>query len=279
VKFSVVIGNPPYQPPVVNEGGSGSGAVLWDKFVMAGIKLLKPHGYLCFVHPAKWRKPQDKLGAEMRKYQFHYLEMHTDSDGLKTFGATTRYDWYVMQNCPADGNTNIKDEVGNTLTMDITKWPFIPNTQFDLVEKLLAKGKEERCVILYDGSTYDRRKEWMATDKGHKHIYPCVNSTGLKGVRCYYSNTKDKGLFGISKLVFSDARHVVNAVLDLNGEYAMTQNAMAIPVSYKKEGEAMKLALESERFNAFLKSCRWSNFRIDYRMFQFFRKDFWREFL
>ena len=52
-----------------------------------------------------------------------------------------------------------------------------------------------------------------------------------------------------------------------------------IQIDSKTEGEEMKKALESEKFNNFLKACRWSNFRIEWQMFKYFRKDFWKEFI
>ena len=284
MKFWHIIGNPPYQPSVnrgkdKGDGGSGSGNVIWDKFVTKSLDVLKTNGYLCLVHPAKWRKPLDKVGEEMMKHQFHYLEIHNDQDGLKTFGATTRYDWYIMQNCLVTTKTVIKDEIGNTIKLDIAKLPFVPNFDFDLSARILAKDGEEICKIHFISGAYRVYLPHMSKEKRENFIYPCVTATSTEGIRLCYSNTKDRGLFGIPKLIFSDARHIVNAVVDWEGEYGMTQNAMGIQIDSKTEGEEMKKALESEKFNTFLKACRWSNFQIDYRMFKFFRKDFWKEFV
>ena len=279
MKFSVIIGNPPYQPPVEDKGGGGSGSrnTLWDKFVELSLELVEKDGYLCLVHPAKWRKPLDELGKRMKAKQFHYLEIHNANDGIKTFGAGTRYDWYILQNTLATNSSIVKDELGEEHKIDLSKMDLIPNFDFELLEKVLAKPGCPKCEILFSYKNYETRQEWMNEKQDNTFKYPCVTATADKGVRLWYSSKKGE-FFGIPKIIFSDAYQVSNAVVDMGGKYAMTQHAMAIPISSQQEGEQMKQALESEKFNTFLKACRWSNFQIDWRMFQFFRKDFWKEF-
>jgi hypothetical protein len=56
-KFSVVIGNPPYQPDIKKEGkGSGSGNKIWHKFVELGFELCEDYGYTIMVTPNNWRR-------------------------------------------------------------------------------------------------------------------------------------------------------------------------------------------------------------------------------
>jgi len=93
--FDAIIGNPPYQPPSNNKKGGKS---IWDEFVKYSLKNLKVKGLLLYVHPALWRKPKNKMRDIMFNKQIHYLSIHNDSEGLKNFGATTRYDYYLMEN-------------------------------------------------------------------------------------------------------------------------------------------------------------------------------------
>lgn len=51
------------------------------------------------------------------------------------------------------------------------------------------------------------------------------------------------------------------------------------PINDKYEGEKIKNALMSDKFNSLLKSCMWGNFRIDWKLFTYFKKDFWKEFI
>ena len=59
----------------------------------------------------------------------------------------------------------------------------------------------------------------------------------------------------------------------------MTQGAIAIVINDNIEGENIKNALLTDRFNEILKSCMWGNFRIDWKLFTNFKKDFWKEFI
>jgi hypothetical protein len=65
----------------------------------------------------------------------------------------------------------------------------------------------------------------------------------------------------------------------MNGEFGMTQHSMAIKVSSLDEAENIKKVLLSDRFTNFLESVMWSNFQIDWRLFGFLKKDFWKEFI
>jgi hypothetical protein len=100
-KFNLVIGNPPYNA----SGGTGTGNTIWQEFVKRSLNtLLDDNGYLVYVHPSGWRKPQSEkskfrglLTLMTHDNQMLYLEMHNAKDGLKTFNEGTRYDWNVIQ--------------------------------------------------------------------------------------------------------------------------------------------------------------------------------------
>lgn len=59
----------------------------------------------------------------------------------------------------------------------------------------------------------------------------------------------------------------------------MTQHSMAIIVSDIEEANNIKKALLSSNFNDFLKTVMWSNFQIDWKLFSYLKKDFWKEFI
>ena len=58
----------------------------------------------------------------------------------------------------------------------------------------------------------------------------------------------------------------------------MTQHAIGINDDIENL-EDIKKALETDKFKNILKSCLWSNFQIDWRLFTYFRKDFYKEFI
>ena len=65
----------------------------------------------------------------------------------------------------------------------------------------------------------------------------------------------------------------------MKGVYGMTQGAMAIQVNSLEEAINISKAISSDKFNTILKSCLFGNYRIDWNIFTYFKKDFWRDFV
>ncbi len=283
-KFDIVVSNPPYNLGQNAKGKRGGGDTLWDKFVIKTLNnILKEKGYLVFVHPTLWRKPQSEKSSSkevnklMMNKQIHYLEMHDSKDGMKTFNAGTRYDFYLLENCEIYKETMIKDE--NKLDyVDLRKLDFIPNKGLDFFVKLLAKEGDQKCQIIFNRTNYGTDKPWVSETKDETHKYTLIHSTPKKGTRYMYSSRNDNGHFGIPKVIFGDSG-IYDVIIDMNGEFGMTQHSMAIKVSSLDEAENIKKVLLSDRFTNFLESVMWSNFQIDWRLFGFLKKDFWKEFI
>lgn len=284
-KFDIVIGNPPYNNDQKAEGKRGGGDTLWDKFVIKVLNsFLKKNGYLVFVHPTLWRKPQSERSTSkdvselMMKKQILYLESHDSNDGMKTFNAGTRYDFYVLENCPIYKETLINGEDRKDIKVDLRNYDFIPNYNLELFDKIVAKKDDERCPILFNVSNYETRKGWVSDEKNDEFKYTLIHSTPKGGTRYKYSSRNDNGHFGIPKVIFGESG-IGDVIIDMNGDYGMTQGAMSIIVSSIEESNNIKKALLSEKFNDFLKTVMWSNFRIDWRLFNYLKKDFWKEFI
>ncbi len=284
-KFDVVVGNPPYNNDQKAEGKRGGGSTLWDKFVIKVLNyFLKENGYLVFVHPTLWRKPQSDRSTSkdvselMMKKQIHYLECHDSNDGLKVFNAGTRYDFYVLENCPIYKETLINGEDRKNVLVNLKNYDFIPNYNLELFDKIIAKEGDDKCPILFNVSNYETRKSWVSDDKNDEYKYTLIHSTPKGGTRYKYSSRNDNGHFGISKIIFGDGG-IGDVIIDMNGEYGMTQHSMGILVSSLDEANNIKKALLSNNFNEFLKTVMWSNFQIDWKLFSYLKKDFWKEFI
>ena len=287
MKFDCVVGNPPYQMPKANDADSthcikAGAATLWDKFTDMSIQsLVKDNGYVALVHPAGWRRPNTngrKIGQVIRSRQVLYLELHSIQDGIKHFGATTNYDWYVLRNKRNDGHlTTIKDYAGETCSLCIADLPFIPNERITDILPLLAKNGEASCEIIRDYSSYFTRKPIMSETQSEVYKYPCIYSMPQKGTQLMWSSTKEKGHFGIPKVVFSNGAGSTVEV-DYTGKYGLTQFAYGL-VDDVENLPSIKKALESRDFLDLCKCFRFTLDKYDGDILRLFRKDFWKEFI
>ena len=56
----------------------------------------------------------------------------------------------------------------------------------------------------------------------------------------------------------------------------MSQLTFGIPIHSKKEGDKIIKAINSDYFKEILKATKWSSFQTDYRMFYYFKKNFYQ---
>lgn len=271
--FDLVIENPPYQKDArdVRKGGYG-GRSLWDKFVIKSLEILKNKGYMVMIHPSSWRKPEHEMWDIITKNNILYLEIHSKKDGEKTFNASTRYDWYVVEKIPNKSKTIVVDERGQTSKIDLSKWNFLPNYMIKEMEQIINPNKG--IEVIYSASSYETRKKWISKDKTSEFKYPVVHSMNQKGLDIIYSS-EDKGHFGIKKVIlsFNEKQYPYN---DYRGEYGMSQIAYGIPIKSKEEGEQIIKAIQSPFIEQIIKATKWSTFQTDYRMFKFFDKNFYQ---
>ena len=280
-KFDVVFGNPPYNAP----GKGASGNTIWQHFVRKSMTLINPDGYLVFVHPPGWRKPNTPKGKFNGLFKdmcqdntLVYLDINDSKKGNETFHCGTRYDWYVIKMTKPNGTlTTIRDERDQILTCDLSSYKWLPNAMIDLMNQILNNGSEA-CHIIQSMSAYEPRKKWMSKTQTPVFRYPCVHATNKGETRFMWSNTKGNGHFGVSKVIFGDSG-INEPIIDLEGKYGMTQHAMAIQVSNLQEAELIVKALKSDKFKTFLKSCIWSSFAIEWNMFSDFKRTFYKSFV
>ena len=284
MKFDVVIGNPPYQAPKErkdkNSKDGACGKSLWKNFVVKSMSLVKENGHIALIHPSLWRKPENALFSEFKARDLIYVEMHSLDDGIKTFRASTAYDWYILKNSKYNGKTIIKDINGNVELVDISDFNCIPSASLELFQKLLAKNGEEKCEVIFSYSTYETRKPWMSDKQSPEFKFPCVYmNTKEKGMQFWYSKTNKNGHFGKKKVIISENGGFLGIYNDYKGEYGLTQFMFGITINSKKEGEQLSKSIQSEEFKEIWKATQWMSNHREWRTFKYFRKDFWKEFV
>lgn len=287
--FDIILGNPPFNASQEATGKKGGGDSLWPDFVEKSLSLLEKNGYLVFVHPSAWRKPEKKYEDDnkqpnlfkkmTRDHQIEYLEIHSKADGVKMFGVQTRYDWYVLKNTPCFKKTIINDETGKIQNIDLRKWEFLPNCYYNEIKRLISKTNT--LDVIYSRNQFGTDKSWTKEKESKEYKYPLVHSTPIGDPRFYWTNTKIPAIkntvemFGQKKVIFGESG-INNVILDIDGIYGMTQGAIGLKINNNKEGIILKKTLESEEFERILKAMNFGNFRIDWRIFLYIRKDFYK---
>jgi SAM-dependent methyltransferase len=280
--FNMVCGNPPYN----SSGDTATGNTIWQDFTKKALnEWLLPNGYLLFVHPPGWRKPNTERGKFTKMFdlmtkqnQMIYLEIHGIKDGQRVFNCGTRYDWYLIEKTNQYKNTIIADEDGTRNEINLSELSWLPNSNILEINKIIAKDDCERCPIIQSMSAYEPRKKWMASKETEEFKYPCVHSTPKAGIRYMYSKVNDRGHFGVSKVIFGESG-IYKPVIDMEGKYGMTHGAMAIQVDNLEEATFISKVIENDKFDKVIQSCIFSSFRIDWNIFKEFKKDFWKEFI
>ena len=271
--FDLVVGNPPYNIP----GQTDTGNTIYQQFIIKALtEWIKPKGYLLFVTPRAWRKPvayrsknKGMFDLMTQKNWMKYLEIHNKKDGKKMFNAGTNYDWYLIKKTKPK-STIVKDEMGKKQKINLKNWPWLPNYNYRLIKKLLAKDNQ-KTVDVISSSDFHSTKNTMSNIKDKKHKYVCIHSTPKKGIIYFYSSQKPQK---IPKVIFGNSGPSL-AISNKKGKYCLTEHAIGI-VDKEKNLDKILKALKSDKMNDIFKACLWSNFQIEWKMFKNFKKNFYK---
>lgn len=280
MKFDVVLGNPPYQEKV----GPKKTESLWNKFFQISIDVLKQDGFLSLIHPSGWRNIAGKfkdVQTTIKSKKVNFLSIHNEKDGMETFGAETRYDYYILQNTPCDGfKTKVRFQDGETKDLVLDDMEFIPNGGIDLLDRLMAKNGDETVELIYSRSDYGTDKNHTSKEQTDEFIHPVVYTVNyLSQPTFYYSSTNQNGHYGKPKVIWSNGRiSSIGNYIDFNGEYALTQFAYAI-VDTVENLNNIKTALDSKKFKNLMELCAVGQLTVNHKVVAKFKKDFWREFI
>jgi SAM-dependent methyltransferase len=294
MKFDIVLGNPPYQTPKKGAyKGAAGHRTLWDGFVKHSLELLKPGGYLGFITPANWRRPDSALYTLMtRDNVLRYLHIYGKEAGKTMMGIQSRFDVYILERGPdsnldakVDENTKnqdpikdkgvvIIDEKGEEhRDIDIDNWPFLPNFAFDKIRNILVPIGEQRndrgIPILFSASADDART--LSKRRTEKSRFPVVHNITRRGLGIRWSSKKSP-FFGKKKVLlnFNEKQY---PVYDAKGEYGMSQLTFAIPVKGEKDADRWISAIHSEWFREILEATKWGAFQTDHRMWKYLDRE------
>lgn len=286
MKFDYIVGNPPYQQQV----GPDKTQQIWSELVVKFYDLLKDGGEMSMIHPGGWRFTTDGSMKNLKKIKeiystnkITYAEFNDISVGYETFGVGTDFDIINLVKKSSNEKTYVKTKSGKH-KINFNEFNIIPTDRIDLYKRLKAKAGEEKVEILTN-MKYHTQLSHMSEDLNDEFKFPCIYTiTENKGIKCHYSNSNKHGDFGIKKLILK--RAATSNILDLEGQYGMTQFAFAI-IDTSENLVRIQKALESKEAKLlkryFFGAITPVNAYIDglgnmLKAMKEFRKDFWKDF-
>ena len=284
-KFDVIIGNPPFNKPKTGvQTGTKAKNTLWDNFIINSLYSLKPNGFLGFINPANWRGVSPnyrELWNQMSNKQLLYLHIYGVNDGRHFFNVNSRFDLYILHNTINTKQTEVIDELGETHHFKLNEMPFLANYAFDEINKILIKNENEtgvNVIMSYSNYFAYNKNKKMNKTKTEEFKYPVVHTITKNGLGIWYSNTNERGHFGLSKVIlnFNVKQYSYDEQNDYEGKYGMSQISFGIPINSKKEGDLILKAIDTPNFKKIISATKWAAFQTDYRMFNYFRKDWYK---
>ena len=176
--------------------------------------------------------------------------------------------------------TKVKCQDGAIERADLSEMEFIPNGMFSEIQKLLAK-KGDETVEIFNNSSYHTQRSHMSKTQSEEFKYPCIDNVNTKheAGKVYWSNIKNKGHFGVSKIIMGSFG--INTLLDKNGEYGLTQHGIGIvdTVENLKRIEEVLNNEEFQNLNKMTDVAGTKDVPLNHKAIALFRKDFWKEFM
>ena len=280
-KYDIIMSNPPYNTSRLHlekHWTTAGRVVIWDKFVKNSFNILKHNGYLCFITPANWRRPLHPLWDLMSNKQILYLNIFGLKDGLKIFKCGTRFDLYVIENIQRYKHTNVIDENGESHNIHLSKWDFLPSYNFDIIDKIRTNQEDGMSVIHgYGLYTTDKNRDVVRFEKNDVYKYPVVHGITKNGIKYVWAKN-NAGHFGVPKVLlnFNQVQYSYPEQNDFDGKYGCSCISFGLVIKSREEGDEILRAINTDIFRDIIKSTKWGPFQTDFRMFKFFKKDWYK---
>lgn len=117
--FDVIIGNPPFNSKGMKKVPTNTilkkkqdGCTIWGDFLKKGISLLKNNGFLCFITPSIWMKPdKSRIYFYINQFKIHKLHAlnNTQTNQLFSGQAQTPCAYYLLEKKQTDNSIQLYD--------------------------------------------------------------------------------------------------------------------------------------------------------------------------
>jgi methylase of polypeptide subunit release factors len=237
-EFDIVMGNPPYnsgstRAMATNETRKARAEIgvtdekhknLWIPFTNKSLDILKKDGYLLFIMPIGWFKP-DRTGIYQRmlSHQIHKIRIIFNSDAKRIFGGSGEINvaYFLLENKETTQPTQILDIYNNKDIIQLK-----PDSILSLAYNSIFIKVQNKSVLFKDSEGYytsaiasakcragknkqvhritnDGDITYIKTDITHqKQNVPKIILSGAKYPRFLYDNTGEYGVIGTHQHYF-----------------------------------------------------------------------------
>jgi hypothetical protein len=250
MKFDVVVGNPPYNPPTRERtGGSGTGTIIWHKFLSLALESLLQDGYLVFIIPTQWRHGDynDRRWhkkAQVALFSYEIIDWQDVKKYFPTIGRSIGIDALVAKKTNA---TNMTISYRNCIfprTNDATSKEILD----DWLNAQNSTNVFSRDIKLNHQQRYkDKYRKTSYHDKLSGY-YPHLNTGAQtnKGLYDWYP-CKTNG-FDTPKIIVHDSAPV-NPFVDLNGEFGCGTHSSGYTIKSKEDAQDIVEFFDSKLFS------------------------------
>ena len=232
--FDIVIGNPPYNcnglkkvPTNKTSNKKEDGKTLWIDFTKKSISILRKSGFLVFIIPSIWMKPDKaKMYDFLLKFRIRKMHCLTNTETNHAFSnlAQTPTCYFLLENAPSHNVIPLYDNnVGRYISYGLTKNIPIPVFGASVISKIMKTTAIYGTIAPIKTSLPSRHTEFsnIKTEKfPHLYVHTCC-LTGLEPMLVTkYGNQEDR-YHKIPKLILAHKMYGF-PYLDEKGVYGIS---------------------------------------------------------
>ena len=139
--------------------------IFWSKFVNQAFSLLKPNGYLVFIHPLSWLSKNSKIHNDILKHHIIWLKLWDASMSKEFIKGEIPISIYVLHNViNTDKKTEVisifkRQKINMTSTVYLDKKYSIPLAYHTIFEKLIKFIESKNLQLEYHTKTIKSSEE------------------------------------------------------------------------------------------------------------------------
>ena len=210
LEFDIIIGNPPFNSKGIKKVPTNTilkkkqdGSTIWGDFVKKSISFLKKNGFLCFITPSIWMKPdKSRMYHYLNQYKIHKLHAlnNTQSNQLFKGQAQTPCSFYLIENKKSDHILNIYDyDKKDYFPYSLSLNQPIPVFGVAIINKILKKVNNKPLKVF---KTNLPKKDCILYDSYNDNLYQNIHTCTLNHVKpelvikysskpcCFYNSKK-----------------------------------------------------------------------------------------